>query len=728
MPQLSESLLSAIKNAVDIASLIGEHFPLHRHGSKFKALCPFHDDHNPSMEINPDRQSFKCWVCGAGGDIFDFVKLYERVEFPEAARMLADRAGVAIDAGVREGGAGPSKTDLLEVMEWTSLEFQDALKNGPEAEEARNYLAKRGLSQESVVRFRLGYAPESRDWLTNRARKRGFAAKRLEAAGLLGRRADSPGILRERFCGRLMFPIHDARGRTIAFGGRVLPELEKRLKAAGQSLAKYVNSPETLLFQKRRTLYAADLARDDARKEGWVAVTEGYTDVIAAHQAGLRNFVGTLGTALGDEHALALRRLANQTILIFDGDAAGQTAADRSLEIFLGHDLDVRILTLPDNLDPCDFLIERGGEPFRQLLASAVDPLSHAIDRAFVKFQLDAASVGSGIALERSRQAAEWVISVLSKVPRNAKAGANFKVEKSLDVLARRLRMPVADLHQWLGKARRQTEAQVRKAKDRRREQNAGPRDPGSPPSSSRGTDSRGRSPRFSTPSSASAPASRSRPRPHPATAGREDAVRPHDSSTFGEPSDPPSTRSWGSPQTADEGGPPPSETPSFRPARETLAELDPIDRELARIALDNPEAVGNYLITRVPIASLRNAPLRAILQTCYDLHGEGHLPSFDLVSLRLDDPARALAAALLLPFDSWPSNEGLAPPPWEERLQGVLSRWADRERKDQIRELQAILAGMDPQADPEEYDAMRREIYRLSLQRPDGRLPTPSG
>ena len=169
--------------------------------------------------------------------------------------------------------------------------------------------------------------------------------------------------------------------------------------------------------------------------------------------------------------------------------------------------------------------------------------------------------------------------------------------------------------------------------------------------------------------------------------------------------------------------------TAAFVPARQALAELDPIDRELARIALDNPDAVGNYLITRIPIPSLRNAPLRAILQACYDLHGEGQLPTFDLVSLRLDDPTRMLAAALLLPFDSWPAGESaVAPAAWEEQLQGVLARWADRERKDQIRELQAVLASMDPQADPEEYDAMRREIYRLSLQRPDGRLPTPSG
>ncbi len=211
-----------------------------------------------------------------------------------------------------------------------------------------------------MQRFRLGFASESRDWLQREARRDGIRPGR---AG--GRRAGRPQAgfarcLRDRFRGRLIFPIHDLRGRAIGFGGRILPEFEKAWADRGLTVAKYLNSPETLLFQKRRNLYAADLARAAARQAGWVAVVEGYTDVIAAHQAGLENVVGTLGTALGDDHVTALRRLADRVVLVFDGDAAGQGAADRSLEMFLGHEVDVRVLTLPAGSDPCDFLLAEG--------------------------------------------------------------------------------------------------------------------------------------------------------------------------------------------------------------------------------------------------------------------------------------------------------------------------------------------------------------------------------
>ena len=171
MPRHSESTLAAIKQAVDIVTLVGEYLPLHRTGSKYKALCPFHDDHTPSLELNPDRQSFKCWSCGAGGDIFDFVKDYERVEFPEALRMLADRAGVPLGEPAAPSAPGLSKPELLGVTSWAEGEYAEALKQSPEA---LDYLEQRGISTESIARFRLGFAPESRDWLTARARKAGI--------------------------------------------------------------------------------------------------------------------------------------------------------------------------------------------------------------------------------------------------------------------------------------------------------------------------------------------------------------------------------------------------------------------------------------------------------------------------------------------------------------------------------------------------------------------------
>ncbi|MFO0957744.1 MAG: DNA primase [Isosphaeraceae bacterium] len=437
MPRYSESTLAAIKRAVNIVDVVGEYLTLHRAGSKFKALCPFHDDHNPSMEINADRQSFRCWSCGMGGDLFDFVMEIEKVEFPEALRMLAERAGIALEAAEDarpDPAGGATKSEILAVLEWASGEFARALG---ESTEARAYLEHRRIAPSSVEVFGLGFAPDARDWLSGRARRMGFGTALLEASGLLGRSAENQAVLRERFRGRLIFPIRDFRGRTIAFGGRILPEIESRMKADGRQAAKYLNSPETLVFQKRRHLYAADLARAEARHQGWVAVVEGYTDVIAAHQAGLSNVVGTLGTALGDDHASALRRLADRVILIFDGDEAGQNAADRSLEIFLGHELDVRVLTLPEGLDPADYLARYGADRFRQLLEQSVDPMAFLVARAQDRFDLESA--------EGARQAAEHILGILARIPRLSRSGIDVKVGQALNNLARLLRLPVSD-------------------------------------------------------------------------------------------------------------------------------------------------------------------------------------------------------------------------------------------------------------------------------------------
>ena len=313
-----------------------------------------------------------------------------------------------------------------------------------------------------------------------------------------------------------------------------------------------------MLFQKRKILYAADLARAAARESGWVAVVEGYTDVIAAHQAGLRNVVGTLGTALGDDHVQALRRLADRVVLVFDGDAAGQSAADRALELFLGHEIDVRVLSLPDGLDPCDFLTREGADAFRDLVGRAVDPLSFAIARAEARFDLDS--------LEDSRLAAEWVLSILGRVPRSHAAGLDVKVAKALDTLSQRLRVPVATLDRRLKELQRAA----------RRSEQKGRRAPAPGGDDGAGAD---RGP------GATAPAVPMTP------------IRPE--------------------------------------------ELDPIDRELVQIALNEPLAVGR-LVSRVAVASIRDAPLRAILAACYDLHGEGESTTFERVALRLEDAASA--------------------------------------------------------------------------------------
>ena len=634
MPRHSEATLAAIKNAVDIVALVGENLPLHRTGSKFKALCPFHDDHNPSLELNPERQSYKCWSCGAGGDVFDFVQAYDRVEFPEALRMLAERAGVALEnPSVGTSPRGPSKSDLVAVNAWAEQEFVEALRT---SSEARSYLEKRGIRRDVIELFRLGFAPDARDWLTSRARKYGYTDALLERAGLVVS-ADDPQVpARARFRGRLIFPIHDLRGRTVGFGGRILPAVEQRVAAAGKTVAKYLNSPETAVFQKRRILYAADLARAAARTAGQVAVVEGYTDVIAAHQAGLTNFVGTLGTALGDEHVAALRQLADRVVLVFDGDEAGQKAADRSLELFLGHDLDLRVLTLPENIDPCDFLQREGAEAFRVLIDRAVDPLAFTLDRAEARFDLDS--------LEDSRRAAEWVLAILGRLPEIHRSGLDVKVAKALDKLSQRLRVPVETLDRRLRDLRRSSKRQAQQRVQR--EAQAG-----------------------TVVASADGPANEpSIPIPAP--------IRPRD--------------------------------------------LDPIDRELLQIVLNEPGVVGR-LMSRVAVASIRDAPLRIILQSCYDLYSEGQSPTFDRVALRLDDPAvRALAAGLLLPIDAQPVSEWVRPTPLDERLKGVLAVLEEREWRKRLRDVSDTLKQTNSATNPDEYRALQLELSRLSSQRPD--------
>jgi DNA primase len=453
VPRSSDGVKAAIKSAVDIVKLVGDYgLALHRAGSRYKAICPWHDDRHPSLEVNPERQTFKCWVCNIGGDVFEFVQRMDRVEFPEALRTLSERSGIALDdPGASRRAEGPSRADLRGVLSWAEELFAKALEKDASA---RAYVEGRGLSAETVARFRLGYAPDDPGWLFGEARRKGYSNDLLEEAGLASSAEDSPGRVHARFRGRLIFPIHDERGRPVGFGGRILPEAERAASSRGFRVAKYVNSPETPLFQKRRLVYAADLARAACREAGWVAVMEGYTDVMAAHQVGLTNVVATLGTAFGDEHVPLLRRLADRACLVYDGDEAGQSAAERALEVFLGHELDVRVLSLPSGLDPCDYLLSEGADAFRTLADEARDPLTFVMDRARARFDLES--------IDGARQASEWVLGVLARVPPSSPGSAqDVAVKKALDKLSLALRLPVASLQARLKSLRRPSRRKV---------------------------------------------------------------------------------------------------------------------------------------------------------------------------------------------------------------------------------------------------------------------------
>lgn len=464
-----------IKQAIDIVDLVGSHIQLRRQGRNYVGLCPWHDDSKPSLQVNPERQSFKCWVCDIGGDVFSFVMKIEGVEFREALEMLAERAGIELDKPRRsiplpsDHSGEPydrpadvprqaSKKTLLQAAAWAEKQYHRCLLESAEAEPARRYLEQRGITPESLERFRLGFCPLERDWILRgvegdvepeRIRRR---ARLLEAIGILAR-PNEGGSHYDRFRGRLLFSIHDAQGRPVGIGGRLLPEVNIN------SPAKYVNSPETPLFTKSKLLYGLDLARDSLRKSRTALVMEGYTDVIVAHQYGFQNAVAVLGTALGESHVRMLKHHADRIVLVLDGDEAGTRRANEVLELFVAQQADLRILTLPEGLDPCDFLQQRGAEAFGELLENqAVDALDHAF-----------AVKTRGVDLERdvhgASRALEELLAIVARAPRlrgDTTLENRFREEKVLQRLAAKFRVDEREIRRGMTALRRKQVTRLR--------------------------------------------------------------------------------------------------------------------------------------------------------------------------------------------------------------------------------------------------------------------------
>jgi DNA primase len=446
-----------VRQAIDIVDVVGSYLQLRRQGRNFVGLCPWHDDSRPSLQVNAERQSFKCWVCDVGGDVFSFVMKAEGMEFREALEMLAERAGVSLQAAASKSSepGGPAarpesdKRTLYRVMAWAEEQYHRCLLSAPEAEAGRQYLAERGITVESARRFHLGFVPDRWDWLLERARGTEWTPPILERAGLL-RRKELGGVFYDWFRGRVMFSIRDARSRPIAFGGRVLPQLSD-----GNS-AKYINSPETPLFSKSRELYGLDLARNHFKQDGGAIVMEGYTDCLMAHQHGLENCVAVLGTALGERHLQLLRRYTDSITLVLDGDDAGRRRTneilDALLALFEKNQVDLRILTLPEGVDPCDFIAQHGSDPFRQLLTQAVDALEH-------KFNAVTNGLDTLTDTHRASQAAEQLLATLAKI-RSTGGGASseslLREQGMLSRMARRFHLPEEQLRNRLTALRRE--------------------------------------------------------------------------------------------------------------------------------------------------------------------------------------------------------------------------------------------------------------------------------
>ena len=338
----AEALTNQIREATDIVELVGEHVALKSAGSNHKGLCPFHNEKTPSFHVSPSKQIFKCFGCGAGGDVFKFVQLREGVSFPEARTILGERAGIRLDAQRPTSGDGPDRRQLARANNWAAEYFRRQLTGATTGKLAGQYLQQRQITPETADRFGLGYAEDSWDGLLSTAAGQSIPVSLLLAAGLVRARGEGGGHY-DAFRHRLMFPIRDLSDRVIGFGGRAL----------GDDPAKYINSAETALFEKGQNLYGLDQARQAIAEQGHAVLVEGYTDCLMAHQHGLQHVVATLGTALTERQVQLLRRFAERVTVVFDSDEAGQRAADRAIELFLTQQLAVRLARVPEGDHYC---------------------------------------------------------------------------------------------------------------------------------------------------------------------------------------------------------------------------------------------------------------------------------------------------------------------------------------------------------------------------------------
>lgn len=350
-----EETIERVREASDIVAVISEHVQLKRTGRTFKARCPFHQEKTPSFHVNPARNIFKCFGCGEGGDVFHFLMTFDKLSFPEAVEVLAGRAGVPLPQ-MRGAGSGDDES-VYPALEGAAAHYHRALA-GPTGSAAREYLNKRGLGDDVIERFALGWAAPGWSHLLDAAGSR-FSPALLLRAGLIAE--NDRGGHYDRFRNRLIIPIRSALGRTIGFGARTLTGEEP----------KYLNSPETEVFNKRRVLYGLSETRDALKESSEVLVVEGYMDALALVQGGIGNVVASCGTAFTEEQARVIRRYVDRAVLLFDGDRAGLRAAWKSAGIFLGAGLEVRIVTFPPEHDPDSYLQSEGSDALRDLCQRA---------------------------------------------------------------------------------------------------------------------------------------------------------------------------------------------------------------------------------------------------------------------------------------------------------------------------------------------------------------------
>ena len=394
-----EQHISQILQATNIVDLVGTYLALKPQGKDLVGLCPFHNDRRPSMYVSPAKQIFKCFACGAGGDVIKFTMLKERMTFPEAVKYLAERANIELpERRVNNSDIKQfDKNKLEEINRWAARFYRSQYENEIAGQIARDYVAERGINEQISRKFGIGWAPAGWDNLVNAARRDQIDLKAMAQLGLLVEK-DTGGYY-DRFRERLMFPVLDGLKRIIAFGGRTL----------ANDPAKYLNSPESVLFDKSSNLYGLHCAKDEIVKAKTAIIVEGYTDCIMAHQQGVCNVVATLGTAMTKEHARMLGRYANRIILMFDSDQAGIKAGDRAIELFFGLQVEVELISLPDGQDPCDFLLENGKEAFEVELLKAKNAIDYKWNNLLHEFE-------NADAINGRTQAIDQFLKVISQM------------------------------------------------------------------------------------------------------------------------------------------------------------------------------------------------------------------------------------------------------------------------------------------------------------------------
>jgi DNA primase len=361
-----------LKRQADIVKVVQDYVSLKKKGANWMACCPFHKEKTPSFSVSPAKEIFYCFGCHKGGSVFNFVMEVERVTFPEAIKIVAEKSGVPLPKLVDDSRFETRRQeadDVIQLNKWALEWWEQQLETG-EARIAREYLAQREISEETRKTFRLGYAPDSWEALSSYLKRQGATLLQIERSGLVVKKEEGGSY--DRFRGRLVFPVLDIQGRPIAFGARTLK---------GED-AKYINSPETAAYVKGRNLFGINLTRDEIRRQGYVILVEGFLDLIVPYQFGVRNIAASLGTALTPEQVKLLARFARKVVVNYDGDSAGVQAAKRAIETLLAEDLEVKVLVLPDNSDPDEFIRNKGVTEYQRRRGEAQPHIQFVIDQA----------------------------------------------------------------------------------------------------------------------------------------------------------------------------------------------------------------------------------------------------------------------------------------------------------------------------------------------------------